>query len=69
MIFDKKIDPSCSYCEFGSKISDTEVICIKKGIVSSAGSCRKFAYNPLKRQPAPPVILDTSGLSEDDFKL
>ncbi len=69
MIFDRKIDPSCSYCGYGSKISDTEVICVKKGVVSSAGSCGKFTYDPLKRQPAPPVILDTSDLSEEDFKL
>ncbi len=69
MLFDKKIEPSCSYCVYGAKISETEVACEKKGIVSSGSYCRKFTYDPLARRPAAPVILDTSGLSEEDFKL
>ena len=69
MLFDKKIDPSCSYCEFGAKISDTEVMCIKKGVVSAGSRCGKFSYDPLRREPPKPVVLDTSSLSEKDFEL
>jgi len=69
MLFEKKIDPSCSYCQKGSRISDTEVICIKKGIVSSAGHCRAFSYDPTKREPAHPVLLNTAKYSPKDFEL
>ena len=69
MLFDKKIEPSCSYCVFGSKISDTEVICLKKGVVSSGYYCKKFSYDPLLRKPAPPVMIDTSEFSQSDFEL
>lgn len=69
MLFNKKIDPSCSYCEKGSRISETEVICVKRGIVSSNHACRKFSYDPLKRTPPAPVKLKTDDFSEDDFKL
>lgn len=69
VLFNKKIEPSCSYCIHGSQLDDREVICVKKGIVSSAGKCRKFEYDPLSRRPPAPVVLDTSSFSEDDFTL
>ena len=69
MLFDKNIEPSCSYCIHGAKISDTEVICVKKGVVSSGSYCRKFSYDPISRAPSRPVLIDTSEFSEDDFKI
>ncbi len=69
LLFNKKIEPSCSYCTFGGRISPDEVICIKKGIVSSAGKCRKFKYDPLKREPPVHLKLKTDELSEEDFSL
>lgn len=69
MLFDKKIDPSCAYCAHGTKISETEVVCIKKGIVSSGSFCRRFSYDPTSRKPAPPVTIDTSEFSEEDFQI
>jgi len=69
MLFNKKIEPSCSYCFFGSRISDEEVACIKKGVVSSGTFCRKFKYDPLKRAPSKPTVLNTSDLTQDDFSL
>lgn len=69
MLFSKKIEPNCLYCRHGSKISDEEVICIKKGVHSSGAHCRQFKYDPLKRQPSRPINLKTSNLSEEDFKL
>ena len=69
MLFNKKIEPCCSYCKHGSRISAEEVVCIKKGIVSSGGYCRKFTYDPLKREPAKPAMLKTGNLSKEDFML
>ena len=69
MLFSNNIEPNCSYCLHGGKISDTEVICIKKGVVDAAGSCRKFIYDPLKREPARHIALDTSSFDKSDFEL
>lgn len=69
MFFDKNIEPCCSYCVNGNKISDDEVICVKKGIVTTGDCCGKFVYDPLKRKPSRPAILDTRNITEDDFAL
>lgn len=51
---DYDITPSCRYCEYGAAIRDGEVmLCTKKGVVSSDFVCRKYAFDPLKRQPRP----------------
>lgn len=69
MLFRKKIDRSCSYCIFGTKIDEEQVLCIKKGVVSACGSCRKFKYDPCKRVPARPKPLDPSKYDNEDFSL
>ena len=48
---------------------EKEVACLKRGIVSSGGSCRKFKYDPLKRKPPMPAVLDTSVYEQKDFEL
>ena len=69
MLFRKKQEPCCSYCEHGCRISNEEVMCRKKGVVSSAGKCRKFRYDALKREPARPSVLKKEGFTEADFTL
>ncbi len=69
MLFRKDIEPSCLYCKFSRPISETEVACEKKGVVDISGSCRKFRYDPMKRTPPRPAVLDTSRLTEEDFSL
>ena len=69
MLFRKDIDPRCLYCKHGSVLSETEVACVKKGVMPPEGHCRRFAYDPLKRIPSRPVQLDTSRLKEEDFSL
>ena len=69
MLFRKKIARSCSYCEYGTAIDAEQVLCIKKGVVSVCGKCRKFSYDPCKRIPAKPKPLDFSKYSEEDFSL
>ena len=41
MLFRKKIEPRCAYCTKGSPLNEKEVACVKRGIVSSGGSCRR----------------------------
>ena len=36
MLFRKDIEPSCSYCKRGTPLSDSEVVCSRKGIVAAA---------------------------------
>lgn len=69
MLFDKKIDPSCSYCKYGSIIGNGEVVCIKCGVISAWHSCRRFSYDPLKRIPPRPQMLSSEGLEKKDFEL
>lgn len=69
MLFEKKIDPRCAYCSRGVRLDETQVMCIKKGIVSADESCRRFQYDPLKRVPPRPAAPDFSWLKDEDFSL
>ena len=69
MLFNKKIEPSCSYCAKGVRINEREVACLRCGIVDAGGSCRKFRYDPLRRQPAGQAVIQTEKYSEKDFTL
>lgn len=69
MLFRKKIEPSCTYCVHGAIIDESSVICVKKGVVKSWGKCRRFAYDPLKREPEAVSKPLTEGLSEKDFEI
>ena len=68
MLFKKKIDRSCEYCVHGTKLSEEQVLCIKKGVVS-CGKCRKFTYDPTKRIPKKPKALDFEKYENEDFSL
>ena len=68
-LFRKDIEPRCAYCEKGSQFSDTEVACVKRGIVPAEHHCGAFRYDPLKRVPPRPVKLEQSKLRQEDFSL
>ena len=69
MLFRKKIEKSCLYCRYGTKMREDMMLCAKKGIVVISEDCRKFRYDPFKRIPAKPKALDFSKYEEDDFSL
>ena len=69
MLFQKKIEPRCAYCQRGTQLDEEKMLCAKKGVVSRAGSCRAFRYDPLKRVPTPPVTLNLDKLKDEDFSL
>lgn len=69
MLFRKKMERSCSYCAHGTKIDDEQVLCIKRGVVSVCGQCRKFTYDPCKRIPPKPKALDFRKYDNEDFSL
>lgn len=69
MLFRKKIERSCAYCAYGTKIDDEQVLCIKKGVVGICVKCRKFSYDPCKRIPSKPKALDFSKYDSEDYSL
>lgn len=68
-LFNKNdIVASCAYCAHGKLSPDNEtILCKKLGIVDIGFSCRKFTYDPLKRQPRRPKPLEK--FEEADFTL
>ena len=68
-LFRKKIEPRCAYCEKGAPIGADQVACRRRGVVSAGEHCASFRYDPLKRVPPRPAVLDTEKLNEADFSL
>ena len=69
MLFQKNIEPRCTYCQRGTPLDEEKILCTKQGVVAPGGSCRSFKYDPLKRVSPPPVAPDFSKLKDDDFTL
>ncbi len=68
-LFQKKIEPRCAYCTRSRTLSETEVVCERKGVISAGSHCRAFRYDPLKRVPPRPMKADFTGLKDEDFTL
>ena len=50
------LDKMCRWCESAHCLQEEDtMLCDKKGIVSSGYVCKKFIYDPLKREPFAPV--------------
>lgn len=69
MLFRKKIERSCSYCVYGTRLEDETVLCIKKGIRTKEDKCLRFRYDPCKRIPVKAKALDFSRYNDEDFSL
>lgn len=69
MLFRKKIDRSCSYCQHGTKINDDQILCVKHGVMPVNGQCRKFFYDPCKRIPGRAKALDFRKYDHEDYSL
>ena len=47
-----ELERFCKFCQHSSELSDEDtMLCGKKGIVSADFICKKFVYDPLKREP------------------
>ena len=55
MLFEKKMDPRCAYCQRCAPLDEESVMCIKRGVVPAGFHCRAFKYDPLKRVPPRPA--------------
>lgn len=68
-LFQEDIEPRCVYCAKGAPLEEGRILCAKKGVVAAGDHCSRFQYDPLKRVPPKPAVLDTSKLSPDAFRL
>ena len=65
-LFRSKIDPRCAYCRYGTAlIGRDEVGCVRHGIMSASGRCRRFRYDPFKRVPPKPASLKRKYVDAD----
>ena len=69
MLFKKRIEKSCSYCAYCTKLNDEQALCIKKGVVELSGKCRKFLYDPCKRIHVKQKTIDFQKYDQEDYSL
>lgn len=69
MLFRKNIDPHCGYCRFSAPAEPDTVICRKKGIRDACDHCRRFRYDPLRRVPPKPKLVDFTKYDKEDYSL
>lgn len=69
MLFRKKIQRDCAYCQYGTALEDGAILCAKKGIQPGNSPCRRFRYDPCKRIPKKAKALDFKKYDEMDFSL
>ena len=63
-----KPEPACKYCLRSQRTEDdTIILCPKKGVVLAEDSCRRFKYDPLKRQPG--NMPELGNYTADQFEL
>lgn len=67
-LFGKGIEPSCGWCVHNGARQGDGPRCTL-GLSLKDGACRKYKYDPLRREPktAPPLLADR--YNEEDFKL
>lgn len=68
-LFREDMEPRCAYCAKGSILEEDKILCSKKGVVAAGGQCRNFRYDPLKRVPPKPAVLEPSRHSPEEFRL
>lgn len=69
MLFQKKIEKSCSYCTHSASLGEGQYLCAKKGIRTQDDSCFRFRYDPCKRIPPKAKALDFSKYDQEDYSL
>ena len=70
MLFRKNIEKSCSYCVHAANLVDSDrVLCSKKGMIPCEQDCKKFKYDPLKRNPVKSKPKDFAQMDDVDFSL
>lgn len=67
-MYSKDLPKVCAYCRHGAPMADrAHVLCRKRGVVTQDYHCRKYSYDPFKRDPRPKPSLPS--FDESDFKI
>ena len=68
-LFKGNIEPQCAYCEHAEITEGSDVAVCRKigGIMQLYSKCKKYKYDPLKRQPK--TISLSGGFSKEDFEI
>lgn len=69
MLFRKKIESACAYCELGTVLDEENVVCKKHGVVDKWDKCGAFRYDPLKREPETEDGVLCTDFDESDFRI
>jgi len=69
MLFNRNIEPSCTYCRFSLGLGNDEFVCSKRGIVAGGDSCSSFRYEPTKREPEPKPRIKIPELDAQELSL
>lgn len=69
MLFRKKIERCCCYCQRCTKLNEAQVLCTKRGVMPVDSQCMQFRYDPCKRIPGKPKALDFSKYDQEDYSL
>ena len=68
-LFKKDIEPMCAICEHGQPTSDGDSVVCRKigGVMQSYSKCRKYKYDPLKREPK--TLTFNGVFLQEDFEI
>ena len=69
MLFRKKMERLCTYCDSGTELEDGLILCSRKGLRKPEDKCWRFCYDPCKRIPKKVKALDFSKYDKEDFSL
>ncbi len=61
-LFGANIEPNCEYCKYNMGQRE-KIVCLNY----AGGVCKKYSYEPTKRQPMPKPVLKE--YSEEEFTL
>ena len=67
LLFDKDQPKICAFCFYGQDYGQDAILCSKKGPVGLQDHCKKYKYDPLKRQPKRQIVGDN--YSPEDFSI
>ncbi len=68
-LFKGKIEPQCAFCEFAEIRKGSDVVVCRKagGVMQLYSKCKKYKYDPLKRQPKAPLF--RNDYKKEDFEI
>lgn len=68
-LFKGKTEPQCAYCEYAEITEGSDVAVCRKigGIMQLYSKCKKYKYDPLKREPK--KVLFSSDFTKGDFEI